>query len=65
MLNIVHGKGNTAGDMLVRNIDIKAISFTGGTSTGKKIFKNASDSYKKLALEMDGENLAIIFVDCR
>ena len=42
VLNIVHGKGSTAGDMLVKNMDIKAISFTGGTSTGKKIFKNAN-----------------------
>ena len=64
VLNIVHGKGNTAGDMLVKNIDIKAISFTGGTSTGKKIFKNASDSFKKLSLEMGGENPEIIFEDC-
>ena len=64
VLNIVHGKGSTAGDMLVKNIDIKAISFTGGTSTGKKIFKNASGSFKKLSLEMGGKNPAIIFEDC-
>ena len=64
VLNIVHGKGSTAGDMLVKNIDIKAISFTGGTSTGKKIFKNASGSFKKLSLEMGGKNPAIIFGDC-
>ena len=64
VLNIVHGKGNTAGDMLVKNIDIKAISFTGGTSTGKKIFRNASVSFKKLSLEMGGKNPAIIFEDC-
>jgi aminomuconate-semialdehyde/2-hydroxymuconate-6-semialdehyde dehydrogenase len=64
VLNIIHGKGSTAGEILVKNTDIKAISFTGGTSTGKQIFKNASDSFKKLSLEMGGKNPAIIFEDC-
>ena len=64
VLNIIHGKGSTAGKILVKNTDIKAISFTGGTSTGKQIFKNASDSFKKLSLEMGGKNPAIIFEDC-
>ena len=64
VLNIVHGKGSTTGELLVNNKEIKAISFTGGTSTGKLIFKNASDSFKKLSLEMGGKNPAVIFDDC-
>ena len=46
VLNIVHGKGNTAGDMLVKNIDIKAISFTGGLPPGKKFSKTLQDHLK-------------------
>ncbi len=64
VLNIVNGRGKTCGDLLVRHEKIKAISFTGGTATGKLIFENASNSFKKLSLEMGGKNPAIIFGDC-
>ena len=64
VLNIVNGKGSTCGDLLVKHKEIKAISFTGGTSTGKVIFENSSNSLKKLSLEMGGKNPAIIFGDC-
>ncbi|MFL2982912.1 MAG: aldehyde dehydrogenase [Candidatus Neomarinimicrobiota bacterium] len=64
VLNIIHGKGRTTGNLLVNHKNIKAISFTGGTTTGRLIFQNASDSFKKLSLEMGGKNPAIIFDDC-
>ena len=64
VLNIVNGRGNTCGDLLVKHEEIKAISFTGGTATGKLIFENASNTFKKLSLEMGGKNPAIIFDDC-
>jgi len=64
VLNIIHGKGPTTGNLLVNHSSIKAISFTGGTSTGRLIFKSASNSFKKLSLEMGGKNPAIIFDDC-
>ena len=64
VLNIVNGSGQTAGDLIVKNKNIKAISFTGGTSTGKHIYQNSFDSFKKLSLEMGGKNPAIIFKDC-
>ena len=64
VLNIVNGSGQVAGDLLVKNKNIKAISFTGGTDTGKKIYRNSFASLKKLSLEMGGKNPAIIFEDC-
>ena len=64
VLNIVNGSGQVAGDLLVKNKNIKAISFTGGTDTGKKIYQNSFASLKKLSLEMGGKNPAIIFDDC-
>nr|BFE97285.1 5-carboxymethyl-2-hydroxymuconate semialdehyde dehydrogenase [Pseudomonas brassicacearum subsp. brassicacearum] len=36
VLNVIQGYGATAGDALVRHPDVRAISFTGGTATGKK-----------------------------
>ena len=63
-LNIVNASGRTAGNLMVKNKNIKAISFTGGTCTGKHIYQNSFDSFKKLSLEMGGKNPAIVFKDC-
>ncbi len=64
VLNIVHGLGTTTGQAIVEHPDIKAISFTGGTSTGAQIAKIAAPMFKKLSLELGGKNPNIIFADC-
>ncbi|MCH2214258.1 MAG: aldehyde dehydrogenase [Flavobacteriales bacterium] len=64
VLNIVHGTGSRTGDALVRNEGVKAISFTGGTQTGKRIIEVAGTQFKKLSLELGGKNPNIIFADC-
>jgi aminomuconate-semialdehyde/2-hydroxymuconate-6-semialdehyde dehydrogenase len=64
VLNIIHGSGATAGQSLVEHPDVMAISFTGGTATGKKIASIAAPMFKKLSLELGGKNPNIIFEDC-
>ena len=64
VLNIVHGHGITTGNALINHEGVKAISFTGGTATGKMIAQKTAGSFKKLSLEMGGKNPAIIFSDC-
>ena len=64
VLNIIHGQGITAGDALINHKGVQAISFTGGTATGKIISQKTAASFKKLSLEMGGKNPAIIFTDC-
>ena len=64
VLNIVHGQGITAGDALINHKGVQAISFTGGTATGKIIAQKTAATFKKLSLEMGGKNPAIIFTDC-
>lgn len=64
VLNIVHGLGAKAGDAMCRTEGIKAISFTGGTETGKKIVEVAGTRFKKLSLELGGKNPNLIFADC-
>ncbi|WP_346882731.1 aldehyde dehydrogenase [uncultured Algibacter sp.] len=64
VLNIVHGLGTTTGQAIIEHPDIKAISFTGGTSTGAHIAKVAAPMFKKLSLELGGKNPNIIFADC-
>ncbi len=64
VLNIVHGLGNKVGQAIVEHEGIKAISFTGGTETGKRIASIAAPMFKKLSLELGGKNPTIIFADC-
>jgi len=64
VLNIVHGLGPKVGNAMVSHPGIKAISFTGGTSTGKHIASVAAPMFKKLSLELGGKNPNIIFADC-
>jgi aminomuconate-semialdehyde/2-hydroxymuconate-6-semialdehyde dehydrogenase len=64
VLNIIHGFGNTTGQAIVAHAKIKAISFTGGTTTGAHIARVAAPMFKKLSLELGGKNPNIIFADC-
>ena len=64
VLNIVHGLGNKVGQAIVEHPNVSAISFTGGTVTGKTIAATAAPMFKKLSLELGGKNPNIIFADC-
>jgi aminomuconate-semialdehyde/2-hydroxymuconate-6-semialdehyde dehydrogenase len=64
VLNIVHGPGDPSGQAMVDHPGITAISFTGGTETGRLIASKAAPMFKKLSLELGGKNPNIIFQDC-
>src|SRR5688572_12303489 len=64
VLNVVHGLGPKAGQAIIEHPLIPAISFTGGTVTGKKIASTAAPMFKKISLELGGKNPNIIFADC-
>lgn len=63
VVNIVFGRGETAGATLVQHPGVKIISFTGGTETGAKIQQMAAPQFKKIGLELGGKNANIIFKD--
>jgi aminomuconate-semialdehyde/2-hydroxymuconate-6-semialdehyde dehydrogenase len=64
VVNIVFGLGNHTGAALVSHPDVRAISFTGGTATGRKIQELAAAHNKKISLELGGKNANVIFADC-
>ena len=64
VLNIVHGLGPKVGQAIVEHPKITAISFTGGTVTGKTIAATAAPMFKKLSLELGGKNPNLVFADC-
>lgn len=61
VFNVVQGYGATAGDALVKHPDVRAISFTGGTATGRQIMAGAG--LKKYSMELGGKSPVIIFED--
>jgi 5-carboxymethyl-2-hydroxymuconic-semialdehyde dehydrogenase len=63
VFNLVNGLGEEAGDALVKHPDVPLISFTGETTTGKTIFRNAAEHLKGLSMELGGKSPAIIFAD--
>jgi aminomuconate-semialdehyde/2-hydroxymuconate-6-semialdehyde dehydrogenase len=64
VFNLVHGFGTAgAGEALTRHPEVKAISFTGETVTGKTIMKAAADSLKKISFELGGKGATVIFED--
>ncbi|MCL6526109.1 MAG: 5-carboxymethyl-2-hydroxymuconate semialdehyde dehydrogenase [Thermaceae bacterium] len=63
VFNVVQGFGEEAGDALVRHPQVPLISFTGETTTGSIITKNAADQLKRLSLELGGKSPAILFED--
>ena len=63
VINIVHGLGSIVGQAIVEHPKISAISFTGGTATGKIVAATAAPMFKKLSLELGGKNATIILDD--
>lgn len=63
VLNVLHGRGSEIGAKLVDHKDIKAVSFTGGTQTGKTIAAAAAPMLKKVSFELGGKNPTVVFAD--
>ncbi|MEZ0224887.1 MAG: aldehyde dehydrogenase [Alphaproteobacteria bacterium] len=65
VLNVLHGRGAKIGAAITRHPKIPAISFTGGTVTGKEIYGTGSRLLKKVSLELGGKNPTVIFDDAK
>jgi betaine-aldehyde dehydrogenase len=63
VLNVITGHGQPAGSSLVTHPDIEMVSLTGSPETGKWIAKAASDSLKRVHLELGGKAPVIVFDD--
>jgi phenylacetaldehyde dehydrogenase len=63
VVNIVTGMGETAGDRLVRHPDVDKVAFTGSTEVGKIINRAATDTLKRVTLELGGKSPVIVLPD--
>lgn len=62
VVNVISG-GNDVGQALVEHPDVRMVSLTGSTGTGKKIMKTAADTLKRVHLELGGKAPLLIFDD--
>jgi acyl-CoA reductase-like NAD-dependent aldehyde dehydrogenase len=63
VVNIVPGYGETAGAPLVNHPLVDKIAFTGSTAVGKQIMRQASETLKRVTLELGGKSPNIILPD--
>ncbi len=64
VFNVVNGAGRDIGDFLTNHPDIAKVSFTGGTSTGKRVCATATSStLKEVTMELGGKSPLIICDD--
>ncbi|WP_417320103.1 aldehyde dehydrogenase family protein [Emcibacter sp.] len=63
VINIITGYGHTSGDHLVKHPDVDKVAFTGSTEVGKIINKNATDSLKRVTLELGGKSPVVVLPD--
>ncbi|HBX56896.1 MAG TPA: betaine-aldehyde dehydrogenase, partial [Pseudomonas sp.] len=64
VFNVLTGSGREVGQWLTEHPGIEKISFTGGTSTGKKVMASASSSsLKEVTMELGGKSPLIICED--
>ncbi len=63
--NVVHGFGpGSAGEFLTQHPGVDAITFTGETTTGEAIMKNAAVGIRDVSFELGGKNPGLVFADC-
>ena len=65
VFNVVHGAGKIVGAALSLHQDVRLLSFTGGSATGKQIMIAAGQSnMKRIILECGGKSPYLVFDDC-
>ncbi|MEZ0313660.1 MAG: aldehyde dehydrogenase family protein [Myxococcota bacterium] len=62
VLNVLPGDGD-AGDALTQHADVRKISFTGSTATGRRVFASGAPSLKRVTLELGGNDAGIVLAD--
>lgn len=63
LLQVLPGRGDIAGEALVRHPGVAKIVFTGSTRTGKRIMSLAAGQVKRVTLELGGKSPNIVFAD--
>jgi acyl-CoA reductase-like NAD-dependent aldehyde dehydrogenase len=63
VFNLVNGMGPVVGEVLATHPEVDMVSFTGSTRAGKRVSELASQSVKRIALELGGKSASVILED--
>ena len=63
VLNVITGDGEPVGAGIVRHPDVRMVSLTGDVATGREVAKAASDTLKRVHLELGGKAPVVVFDD--
>lgn len=63
VVNVLQGRGETAGNALVMDARISVISFTGSTGVGRRIAEIAGKRLARVSLELGGKNPFVVCDD--
>jgi acyl-CoA reductase-like NAD-dependent aldehyde dehydrogenase len=63
VFNLVNGLGPEVGEVLASHAEVDMVSFTGSTRAGKRVGELASQSIKRVALELGGKSASVVLDD--
>lgn len=63
VLNIVSGTGAVVGEAIAAHPEVDMVSFTGSTRAGKRVAEVASQTVKRVTLELGGKSACVILDD--
>lgn len=63
VFNLVNGTGPVVGEVLATHPEVDMVSFTGSTRAGKRVSELASQSVKRVTLELGGKSASLILDD--
>lgn len=60
VVNFITSSAPEAGQAMTGHPDVRAVSFTGSTATGRQVAQNCAGTFKHLTLEMGGKNVILV-----
>lgn len=63
VFNLVNGMGPVVGEVLATHPEVDMVSFTGSTRAGKRVGELASQTIKRVALELGGKSASVVLDD--
>jgi acyl-CoA reductase-like NAD-dependent aldehyde dehydrogenase len=63
VFNVLNGPGRTVGERIVEHPDVAKVAFTGSTEIGRRVGEIASQSIKRVTLELGGKSANVVFAD--
>ncbi|MBP7565692.1 MAG: aldehyde dehydrogenase family protein, partial [Burkholderiaceae bacterium] len=63
VFNLVNGSGLDVGEVLATHPEVDMVSFTGSTRAGRRVSELASQTIKRVALELGGKSASVVLPD--